>query len=234
MHMCACMHTVPMKFRRGHQILWVWSFLWLRTASFGFWELNWDPLGTEPRAAAIFTSWEDHLSSLHQKACRSSPPLLDCSYTTTVVWGQDCHTSILLFSSDNPLVHFPVWLRGSVTLTLLSSLENEQTQPHQHELAASLVLTSSSGDYFVCVCNALARVRRSDIAPPSHSLPCSSSLNTAVSRRWCEGRGVWPWLQSLGSKWGQQSTWHPGPSVSRHRWWQIWSSLKMCRAYITI
>lgn len=55
----------------------------------------------------------------------------------------------------------------SVTLTLLSSLENEQTQPHQHELAASLVLTSSSGDYFVCVCNALARVRRSDIVPPS-------------------------------------------------------------------
>lgn len=122
----------------------------------------------------------------------------------------------------------------SVTLTLLSSLENEQTQPHQNELAASLVLTSSSGDNFVCVCNALARVRRSDIAPPSHSLPCSSSLNTAVSRRWCEGRGVWPWLQSLGSKWGQQSTWHPGPSVSRHRWWQIWSSLKMFRAYITV
>lgn len=113
MRMCACMHAVPMKFRRGHQILWVWSFLWLRTASFGFWELNWDPLGTEPRAAAIFTSWEDHLSSLHQKAFRSNSPLLDCSYTTTVVWGQDCHTSIPLFSSDNPLMHFPVWLRGT-------------------------------------------------------------------------------------------------------------------------
>lgn len=33
----------------------VWSFPWLPTVSFVFWELNWDPLGSEPRAAAIFS-----------------------------------------------------------------------------------------------------------------------------------------------------------------------------------
>lgn len=45
--------------------------------------------------------------------------------------------------------------------------EDEQTQPHQNGLAAPLVFMSSSGDYFVCGCNALAHGRRPDVVSPS-------------------------------------------------------------------
>lgn len=187
MCMCACMHAMPMKFRRGHQIPWVWSFPRLWTASFVFWKLNWDPLGTEPRATAIFNilrgpPLEPSTRSLSEATllCWTVNKQRLLSENKIVI--QAYHSSPLLALS----CIFPSGLEApsSVTLTMLSSLscdhldlescqlvhhqsKDEQTQSHQHGLAASLVFTSSSGDYFVCGCNALARGRRPDVLPPS-------------------------------------------------------------------
>lgn len=135
-------------------------------------------LGTELRSSGNWTQSSSHLY-LHLERTTSRASTKRLLEATLPCWT--VHTQQLLSEDkiviqayhSSPLITvsciFPSGLEAPfyVALTLLSSLQNEQTQPPQHELAASLVFTSSSGDYFVCVCNALARARRSDIVPPS-------------------------------------------------------------------